>query len=79
MLKTRNRNHEPVTNALNELGVTPEDAIFIGDTVYDVMAGKAAGCHTVFLLNDFNKEVLEKEKPDRVIRNVSELLENGEN
>ncbi len=71
--------HEPVTNALNALGVKPEEAVFVGDTVYDVLAGKAAGCYTVFLLNDYNGEVLEKSEPDQVIRNISELLENGKN
>lgn len=69
--------HEPVTNALRVLQVKPEEATFVGDTVYDVKAGKAAGCNTVFLLNAYNEEVLGMEKPDRVIQDVSELIENG--
>jgi pyrophosphatase PpaX len=68
--------HEPVTNALIALGLEPGDAVFVGDTIYDVQAGKAAGCRTVFLLNDYNGDVLEKETPDLVIRDISEL-ENG--
>lgn len=69
---------EPVTNALNILKIKPEEAAFVGDTKYDIQAGKSAGCHTVFMLNDYNGDVLKEEKPDRVLRDVSELLENGE-
>jgi HAD superfamily hydrolase (TIGR01549 family) len=69
--------HEPVTNALRVLRLKARDAVFVGDTVYDIRAGKSAGCRTVFLLNKYNEEVLDKEKPDRVIKDVSELIENG--
>lgn len=70
--------HEPVTNALRVLGIAPEDAAFVGDTIYDVQAGKSAGCHTVFLLNKYNGEVLERIKPNRVIEDIAEL-QDGEN
>jgi pyrophosphatase PpaX len=75
--KKKKPHHEPVTNALRVLGMQPTDAIFVGDTVYDIRAGKSAGCHTVFLLNKYNSDVLRMEKPDVVINDVLELLENG--
>ena len=68
--------HEPVTNALRVLQLEPEDALFVGDTIYDVMAGKSAGCQTAFMLNDYNGDVLKEEKPDMVIRDISELKQN---
>ena len=75
--KRKKPHHEPVTNALRVLKMGPEEAVFVGDTVYDIKAGKSAGCHTVFMLNAYNGDVLKVEKPDEVIQDVSELLENG--
>lgn len=37
----------PVLEACRRLGVAPAEAIMVGDTVYDVDAGRAAGCTTV--------------------------------
>lgn len=37
----------PVLEALRRLGVAPNDAVMVGDTRYDVEAGRAAGCHTI--------------------------------
>ena len=41
---------EPVRLALHRLGCSPEDAMFVGDSVHDVMAGNAAGVATVAAL-----------------------------
>jgi pyrophosphatase PpaX len=68
---------EPVVHALNALGIGPEEAVYVGDTIYDVQAGHSAGCYTVLALNKYNKDVLEKERPDRVIKDLSELVKNG--
>lgn len=68
---------EPVVHALNALNLGPEEAIYVGDTLYDIQAGHSAGCFTAFLLNKYNGDVLEKENPDKVIWDVSELVENG--
>ena len=75
--KNKKPHHEPVVNALRILKASADKTIFVGDTIYDVQAGKAAGCQTVFVLNPYNKDVLDRIKPDRVIGNISELLENG--
>ncbi len=75
--KNKKPHHEPVTNALHVLRTEPSEAVFVGDTIYDIMAGRAAGCHTVFMLNKYNSDVLKVEKPERVIQDISELLENG--
>jgi len=75
--KQKKPHHEPVTNALRVLRIEPKEAVFVGDTVYDVQAGKSAGCFTVFLQNAYNGDVLDMEKPDMVIKDISELIENG--
>ncbi|MBN2518236.1 MAG: HAD family hydrolase, partial [Candidatus Altiarchaeota archaeon] len=67
--------HEPVSTALKMIDTPPGEAIFVGDTVYDMMAGKEAGCYTVLLLNGHNKDVLASFKPDKTITSVKELLE----
>lgn len=47
----------------------------VGDSPYDVMAGKRAGCKTVAVLTgDFSRERLKKEKPDYIINSLKELL-----
>jgi 2-phosphoglycolate phosphatase len=76
--KNKKPHHEPIVNALSILRAGADKAVFIGDTIYDVQAGKAAGCRTIFMLNPYNGEVLEQVKPDRVIKDISELLENGQ-
>jgi len=67
---------EPVVHALNTLGIGPEEAVYVGDTLYDIQAGHSTGCYTVLVLNDYNGDVLEKERPDRVVKDIAELLEN---
>ncbi len=37
----------PVIAACGRLGRHPRDAIMVGDTCFDVDAGRAAGCHTI--------------------------------
>ena len=41
---------EPVRLALHRLDCAPEHAIFVGDSVHDVLAGNAAGVRTVAVL-----------------------------
>ncbi|HEU4628381.1 MAG TPA: HAD-IA family hydrolase [Gemmatimonadaceae bacterium] len=38
---------EPVRLALDRLGYAPSDALFVGDSTHDVLAGRAAGVRTV--------------------------------
>jgi pyrophosphatase PpaX len=41
---------EPVRIALHRLDCRPEDAVFVGDSVHDMMAGNAAGVRTIAAL-----------------------------
>lgn len=47
----------------------------VGDSPYDIMAGRRAGCKTVAVLTgDFGRERLKREKPDYIINSLKELL-----
>lgn len=72
----------PVKLALERLGEErPERAIFVGDTVWDLRAGRAAGTVTAAALwGPFPRSELEAEDPDFVLdrmEDVRRLLENG--
>lgn len=65
---------EPVFKALHELNVVPLDAIMVGDTSADIMAGKNAGTKTVAALYGFGGERLRLLNPDYAIVELKELL-----
>lgn len=66
---------EPVRIALQRLGCAAEDAVFVGDSVHDVLAGNAAGVRTVAALwGAFKREDLEPGKPTAYVTHISELL-----
>jgi pyrophosphatase PpaX len=73
-VKRKKPHKEPVASALKLLGVRPDGAAFVGDTIYDMQAAKSAGCETILMLNGHNKDVLDSFKPDRVIGDIEELL-----
>ena len=74
-VENKKPHREPVCTALNALSISPEQTFFVGDTVYDLMAGKTAGCRTVLLLNGYNEEVMDIMKPDYMVQDIRELLE----
>ncbi len=56
---------EPVLKALEQMGVTKEEAVFIGDSVHDMESGRAAGVRTAAVLwGPFTRSDLERTKPD---------------
>jgi len=65
---------EPLLKALDVLGAKPEEAIMVGDTRADIMAGKNAGTKTVAALYGFGGERLRELGPDYSINELSELL-----
>lgn len=71
---------EPVLTALSKIGKKPEEALFIGDYIVDVKAGKAAGTDTALFFADshrrFHKEELLKEsQPDFMFESYQSLKE----
>jgi phosphoglycolate phosphatase len=60
--------------AAERLGVKIQDCAIVGDSIVDVQAGKSAGAKTIAVLSGlFNREELEKAKPDLIIKDINSL------
>ena len=68
---------EPVLTALERLGSTPEEAAFVGDSPFDMGAGKAAGVFTVAVAwgKIHPVERLRETGADAVVHSPEELLD----
>lgn len=66
----------PILTATERLGLSPLSAAYIGDSRYDIIAGRAAGVRTVAALwGPYPRIELEKERPDHLLESVVDLLE----
>lgn len=62
--------------ALEGLGFEADQAIMIGDTVYDIQAGRAAGTRTgAALWGSVNPEALKAQKPDYTLAEPIEIIQ----
>jgi 4-nitrophenyl phosphatase len=62
--------------ALRRLGVTPQEAVMIGDNVEtDIKGGKAAGLFSILITESNLKPTANRAQADLVVRNISALLE----
>ncbi len=62
--------------ALKEMALSPEEAIFIGDTLTDIETGKQAGVDVYALPTGFHsKKELSQRKPKRLLKNLLELVQ----
>jgi len=66
----------PITHALELLGAPANDAVYVGDSPFDIRAAKAAGVHAVAVTwgGIHPRERLEGEGPDAVVDTAEELL-----
>lgn len=65
---------EPVQIALRRLDVAPANAVFLGDSPYDMLSGNAAGVHTVAALwGPFTRAELEPAEPNHFLDRFSDL------
>jgi pyrophosphatase PpaX len=65
---------EPVLLALEQLGSTPADAIYVGDSPYDMQAARAAGVHALGVTwGAFTIDTLQEAGADAVIEHASSL------
>jgi pyrophosphatase PpaX len=65
---------DPVLHALAELGSTPSNALFLGDSPHDIAAGNAAGVISVAALwGPFPRTVLESASPTYLLEHIREL------
>ncbi|NLS77231.1 MAG: HAD family hydrolase [Chloroflexi bacterium] len=64
----------PVRRTARLLGVAPEACLMVGDTAWDIRAGRSAGARTVGVLSGLGSEAqLRRARADLVLRDVSEL------
>ncbi len=67
---------DPILWAAEQMGVSPQACLMVGDTVVDVRAGKAAGAQTVAVLCGFGEEKeLRDEGADQVIQSTPQLVD----
>jgi pyrophosphatase PpaX len=65
---------EPVRIAVDRLGADPETTVFVGDSVHDLVSGRAAGVRTAAALwGPFPREVLAPHAPDHWLAHPGEL------
>lgn len=67
---------EPLVHALTLLEALPDDAVYVGDSPFDVRSAKAARVHAVAVTwgGIHPRERLEAEGPDAVVETAEELL-----
>jgi pyrophosphatase PpaX len=67
---------DPILYALDRLGAVAGDAVYVGDSPFDIRAAKAAGVHAVAVTwgGIHSHERLAAEKPDAVVHTAEELL-----
>lgn len=66
---------EPVHTALERLGVTAAEAVFVGDSPHDMAAGRAAGVTTAAALwGPFSRALIEPAEPDWWLDQIGDLL-----
>jgi pyrophosphatase PpaX len=67
---------EPVLMALDALGSSPEEALFIGDSHHDIEAGRRAGVTTVAVSwGPFSREKLSAANPDHWLEEPHGIFE----
>ena len=67
---------EPIVHTLRQLGVSPAEALFIGDSRTDVDAANAADVAVAFVRGGYDEGVeLSSLKVDRVLDKLSDLLQ----
>lgn len=62
----------PIIKAIKYFGISPKEALIVGDHPYDIIAGKRAGVITVAFLYR-NKDLI-KYSPDITIKSLEEIL-----
>ena len=66
----------PVLMGCELLGLSPSECLYVGDSPYDMQAGREAGCTTVAALwGMFTREVLAAQQPSRFANTFAELPE----
>ena len=72
----RNKPHpEPLEHCLEIMGIGAADAVYVGDSPYDMQAARSAGLGSLAVTwGIFPKEVLAAERPDVLVETMEDLL-----
>ncbi len=66
---------EPALKACELLGVSSNEAIMVGDSFYDILCGRNAGCITCAVsYTSLSVEIIKKHDPDYFIDDIRELI-----
>ena len=65
---------EPFIKAVEILGLSINDVVAVGDTIYDIISAKGAGIKTIFLRRKTNSFSHVQEKPELIINSLRDLL-----
>ena len=67
---------DPVLEALHRLGATPGEAVYVGDSPFDIQAGNAAGAYTIAVGwgGIHPDERLLAAEPDALVQHPAEIL-----
>lgn len=66
----------PAIKAIDLLKTTPEQCLFVGDSIFDIQCGQKAGTDTAFVAWSFNSTDELEQGPTYIISNMKELLVN---
>lgn len=67
---------EPILRGIELMGAKPEETLYVGDSLHDMMAGRAAGVKVAAAMwGPFAKEPLMESKPDFLLPTIGQLLE----
>jgi 2-phosphoglycolate phosphatase len=65
---------DPLLEGARQLGVPPEECLYVGDSHVDIRAGRAAGMRTAGVLTGLDDaETLQRENPTLLLNSVGEL------
>lgn len=60
----------------DDIGIIPDNIVFIGDSIYDIIAGKNAGMKTIAVTwGNQDRDLLESENPDFIADTADEIIE----
>jgi pyrophosphatase PpaX len=67
---------EPILAALEKLQLKPSEAVYVGDSFHDIVAGRAAGVKTIAAAwGPMPRADLERERPDLMLESIADLLD----
>jgi pyrophosphatase PpaX len=68
-------NPEGLIKSLEIFNVSRDEAVMVGDTKVDVLAGKNAKVKTIGIMNGFHGERLRESNPDFIVSDIEDILQ----